>query len=142
MIGFEINADLKAREDLMLKVGYTYNNAEDKSPGQVTEDVTGVPEYTLNARLQYILPRLKSGIHMTMVKYGKSFRQLPTAMAPTNTVIENDRYTLFGIKITQPFLKKWEGYLTVSNIFDKDYEPESGYPAQGRNFWLGVSYKY
>lgn len=142
MIGFEINADLKAREDLMFKVGYTYNNAEDKSPGQVTEDVTGVPEYTLNARLQYIIPTLKSRIDMTMVKYGKSFRQLPTAMAPTNAVIENDRYTLFGIKITQPFLKKWEGYLTVSNIFDKDYEPESGYPAQGRNLWLGVSYKY
>jgi iron complex outermembrane receptor protein len=142
MMGFEINADLKASEDLTFKVGYTYNNAEDKSPGQVTEDVTGVPEYTLNARLQYTVPRLGSRIDMTMLNYGKSFRQLPTAMAPTDAVIENDSYTLFGIKITQPFLEKWEGYLTVSNLFDKNYEPESGYPAQGRNFWLGASYKY
>jgi len=39
-------------------------------------------------------------------------------------------------------MEKWEAYLSVSNLFDKDYEPETGHPAQGRSFWLGLSYRY
>ncbi|TAL26678.1 MAG: TonB-dependent receptor, partial [Nitrospirae bacterium] len=51
-------------------------------------------------------------------------------------------YTVFGAKISQPFLEKWEAYVSVNNLFDKNYEPESGFPAQGRNIWLGVIYNY
>jgi len=142
MRGFEINADLNPLKDLSFKVGYTYNHAEDVSPGQVTDKVTNAPKQQLDARVQYTAPNLGTRIAMTMLNYGKSYRQLPTAQSPTIAVIENDSYTIFGAKITQPFKEKWEAYLSVNNLFDKNYEPQSGYPAQGRNFWLGVSYKY
>jgi iron complex outermembrane recepter protein len=142
MYGLEFNADVNPLENLSFKLGYTYNNAEDVSPGQVTEEVTGVPDYIVNARVQYALPNLGSRLDLTMVSYGNSYRQLPTAMNPTLEVIENDSYTVFGAKITQPFLEKWEAYLTVNNLLDEDYEPESGYPGQGRAYYLGVSFNY
>jgi outer membrane cobalamin receptor len=31
---------------------------------------------------------------------------------------------------------------SVNNLFDEEYEPNTGYPAQGRQIWLGVTYKY
>jgi len=142
MQGFEINADLNPMENLSFKVGYTYTDAEDVSSGRATDDVTDVPEYKLDARVEYTLPNIGSRIALTMAKYGESYSQLPTATDPETEVLKNDGYTVFGAKISQPFLEKWEAYLTASNLFDENYEPESGYPAQGRAFWLGVSYRY
>jgi iron complex outermembrane recepter protein len=142
MKGFEFNADIYPMEDLSFKLGYTYNHAEDVSPGQVTDKVTNAPSQELNGQLQYVVYNWDTRVNLTGVYYGKSYRQVPTAKSPTLAVIENGSYTVFGAKISQPFLGKCEAYVSVNNLFDKNYEPQSGYPAQGRNIWLGVSYKY
>lgn len=142
MQGLEINTDLRPMENFSFKVGYTYNDAEDVSPGRATDDVTDVPAYKLDARVEYTLPNIESRIALTIAKYGESYSQLPTPTDPEEEVIDNEGYTVFGAKISQPFMEKWEAYFSVSNLFDEDYEPETGYPAQGRAFWLGVSYKY
>jgi iron complex outermembrane receptor protein len=142
MLGIEINADIDPVKSLSFNVGYTYIDAEDVSPGRATENVADVPEYKLDARLEYTAPTLGARIALTMAKYGDSYSQLPTATDPETEIVENTGYTVFGARFSQPFLAKWEAYLTVSNLSDENYEPESGYPAQGRVFWLGVSYKY
>jgi len=142
MKGFELDADVNPMESLSFKLGYTYNHAEDVSPGQVTDKVTNAPSQELNGQAQYIVSRWETRINLNAVYYGKSYGQLPTAQKPANPIIENQRYTIFGAKITQPFLEKWKAYLSVNNLFDKNYEPQSGYPAQGRNVWVGVTYHY
>jgi iron complex outermembrane recepter protein len=142
MRGIEIHADVDPVRDLSFEIGYTYIVAEDVSPGRVTENVTDVPEYKVGARLEYTAPTLGSRVALTMANYGESFSQLPTPADWENEVIVNEGYTVFGAALFQPFLKKWEAYLTVSNLSDESYESESGYPAQGRTFWFGVSYRY
>lgn len=142
MRGIEIMADFDPVKSLSFNVGYTYMDAEDVSPGRATENVTDVPEYKLDARLEYTVPTLGSRLALTMANYGDSYSQLPTATDPETEVVANEGYTVFGAKFSQPFLAKWEAYLTASNLSDESYEPESGYPAQGRIFWLGVSYKF
>lgn len=142
MLGIEISADVDPVKSLSFNVGYTYIDAEDASAGRATENVTDVPEYKLDARLEYTAPTLGSRIALTMAKYGDSYSQLPTANDPETEVVKNEGYTVFGARFSQPFMPKWEAYLTVSNLSDEDYEPESGYPAQGRTFWLGVSCEY
>jgi len=92
--------------------------------------------------LGWFLLFLGSRIALTMAKYGDSYSQLPTAADPETEVVKNEGYAVFGARFSQPFLATWEAYLTVSNLSDENCEPESGYPAQGRTFWLGVSYKY
>jgi outer membrane cobalamin receptor len=142
MLGFEVNADMDPVKSLSFNVGYTYLDAEDVSPGRATENVTDVPEYKLDARLEFKAPTLGSRIALTMAKYGDSYSRLPTAADPETEVVKNEGYAVFGARFSQPFLATWEAYLTVSNLSDENCEPESGYPAQGRTFWLGVSYKY
>jgi outer membrane receptor protein involved in Fe transport len=77
-----------------------------------------------------------------MVKVGKSYSQLPTPANPNDPEIKNESYTFFGGKISQAFMKHFEVYLAINNIFDKNYEPENGWPAPGRSFWLGFKVKY
>jgi iron complex outermembrane receptor protein len=142
MTGFEFNVELTPIKDLFLKIGYTYNIARDKSPGQVTEKVTNAPENIVNARIQYTIPHVGTRLDFNMVNVGKSYSQLPTPTNPNNPVLENESYTFFGGKISQTFLKHFEAYLAVDNVFDRNYEPENGYPAPGRSFWLGLTVKY
>jgi iron complex outermembrane receptor protein len=44
-------------------------------------------------------------------------------------------------RISKSFLKRYEAYLAINNIFDSDYESEYGFPGLGRNFYVGFSVK-
>ncbi len=142
MRGFEFNAELTPIKDLLFKVGYTYNKATDRSTGAVTDNVTNAPKNIVNARVQYTVPHVATRLDFNVVKVGKSYGQLPTPTNPNDPIVKNESYTFFGGKISQTFLKHFEAYLAVDNIFDKNYEPENGYPAPGRSFWLGLKVKY
>lgn len=142
MLGVELNAAVRPLKGLSLDVGYTYIDAKDVSPGHVTEDVTDVPEYKVDARLEYTVPTAATRVALTVATYSDSYSQLPTATDPENETIRNEGYTVLGAKLSQPFLEKWEAYVTASNLLDRDYEPETGYPAPGRAFWFGVTFAY
>ena len=92
--------------------------------------------------LQYIIPKLETKLNLTVMYMGESYSEVPTPEYPDDDAIENDNYTILNAKITQPIKDRFEAYLSVKNLFDEDYEPNTGYPSQGRQMWLGVSYKY
>jgi len=142
MTGAEFSADLTPVEDLFIRADYTYNHARDKSSGQVTNKVTGIPKHKINANVEYTLPYLGTRVDLTMVYQSKSYSQLPTATKPDTPILRNDTYTVFNAKISQKFLKHLEAFIYLDNIFDKNYEPESGIPAPGRTAWLGMSAKF
>ncbi|QCQ22250.1 TonB-dependent receptor [Desulfoglaeba alkanexedens ALDC] len=140
--GVEVNAVVTPMKDLSFKLGYSYNDAENKSPGRVTGEVLGVPEYTFNLGVQYIVPTLGTKLNLTLLYMGESYRQLPTPEEPDLDVVENESYNLCNIKVTQPFVSDhMEAFLAVDNLFDEDYEPVSGYPAPGMSMWLGLTYR-
>ena len=142
MLGFEVNAEITPFEDLLVKIGYMSNDATNKSDGRVTDEVAKVPDQTFNLGVQYILPVIRTRLNLTMLYVGKSYYQLPGPDDPDLEIIENDDYTLFNAKITQPFMSdRLETFVAVENLFDVDYEPTSGYPAPGMRMWLGLTYR-
>lgn len=142
MLGFEISAEVRPFTDLSLKIGYMNNTATNKSDGRVTDEVAKVPEHTLNVGVQYTLPVVRTRLNVTMLYVGESYYQLPTPDDPEQETIENDDYTLFNAKITQPFLSdRLETFVAVDNLLDEDYEPESGFPAPGMRAWLGLTFR-
>jgi iron complex outermembrane recepter protein len=142
MLGFEVSAEITPFADLLVKIGYMNNDATNKSDGRVTDEVAEVPEQTFNLGVQYILPVVRTKLNLTMLYVGESYYQLPTPDHPDDEVIENDAYTLFNAKITQPFMSdRLETFLAVDNLFDEDYEPTSGFPAPGMRMWLGLPYR-
>jgi iron complex outermembrane receptor protein len=142
MLGVEIGSVWTPLENLMIKANYMLNDAENKSSGRVTDKVVWVPEYELDLMVQYIIPKLESKLNLTLMHMGESYSEVPTLQYPDDPAVENDSYTILNAKITQPIKDRFEAFLSVNNLFDEDYEPNTGYPARGRQIWLGVSYKY
>lgn len=140
--GVEINALITPYTDLLFRVGYMYNDATNKSPERVSDEVLNTPEYTFNFGIQYTIPTIGTKLDWTMLYMGKSYGQLPTPDDPTLEVLENDSYQLCNAKITQPFMSdRLQVFFAVDNLFDEDYEPNSGYPAPGMQMWLGLTFK-
>ncbi len=64
MQGFELSGEVYPNKDLILKAGYTYNDAKDTSPGRVVDDLTFVPKHKVDAGLQYTIPWIKTRIDL------------------------------------------------------------------------------
>ena len=142
MLGVEISARITPIDDLTFKLGYMFNDASNKSPERVTDNVVNVPESTFSAGVQYLLPVIRTRLDLTMLCVGESYYQLPIPEDPEQETIENDSYTLFNAKVTQPFLNDHlDAFIAVENLFDEDYEPNNGYPAPGMRAWVGLTYR-
>ncbi len=142
MMGVEVNAQISPLEDLVFKIGYMYNDASNESPNRATDKVADVPEQTLSLGVQYTLPTIRTKLNLTMLYMGDSYYQVPVPDDPDQDTIKNDNYTLFNAKITQPFLSNHlETFIAVENLFDEEYEYESGCPAPGMRAWIGLTYK-
>jgi len=142
LYGIEFNAEIYPIDGLTLRLDYTYEEGRNRSEGRVTNDVTYIPRHKLDAGIQYIIPVLKTRLDFNMIHVSSTYSQLPTPSSPTNPVLKASDYTLFDAKITQPIWKYFEVYLGCRNIFDKNYEPEVGYPAPGRSLWTGILARY
>jgi outer membrane receptor protein involved in Fe transport len=142
LYGVEVNAEVNPLDGLTLRVDYTYEEAENRSDGKVTDDVTYVPRHKVDFAMQYQIPVIKTKLNFDMTYVAKTYSELPTPQSSATAVLEASDYTIFDAKITQPFLKYFEAYMAVRNIFDKNYEPEVGYPAPGRSYWAGLSVKF
>jgi len=151
MLGFELIGkfyplkDVALWEDLNLWAGYTYNRAEDKSSAAVTSKVRNVPEHKvdmgLHLRIPYI-PYIMPSLDIVGIYMGEVYSILPTITNPNDPTIKTDDFFTMNARLSMSFLKHFEAYLAVNNIFDKDYEVEFGYPAPGRSFYVGLTARY
>jgi iron complex outermembrane receptor protein len=141
LAGFELSGEINPMKDLLIRLGYTYNNARDRSDDRVTDDATFVPEHKVDLGLKYTVPYIITLVDLTCVYVTDSYNQLPTPQRPDQESIKTGDYFIVNARISKSFLKRFEAYLAVNNIFDSDYESEYGYPGFGRNFYAGLTVK-
>ena len=137
-----MNSEIYPTKDLVLKLGYTYNNARDQSDNRVTDRVVNIPEHKLDLGVSYTVPVTRTVLDVKGIIMSDMYTQLPTPAAPTRETQRVGGFFILNTKVSQKFLKKFEAYLAVNNILDRDYESEYGFPAQGRSFMGGVSAKF
>lgn len=136
--GLEAVGELTPFKGLVLRLAYTYLQAKDHSPDRVTDDVIGTPEHKVDLRISYTVPRLGTRLDLTGLFMAEQYDQVPTPARPTQETLKTGGYFLANLKITQPVGEHLQAFAFVSNIFDRDYESESGFPGPGRNFWVGL----
>jgi iron complex outermembrane receptor protein len=141
LAGFELIGEVYPMKDLIFTFGYTYNNACDRSDGRVTDHVVFIPEHKIDMGLKYTVPYIITVLDLTSVYVSDSYSELPTPENPTQEEIKTGDHFILNMRISKTFLKRYEAYLAVNNIFDSDYEAEYGYPGLGRNFYVGLSVK-
>lgn len=142
MTGLEAGVFVDPFEGLTLNADYTLNYARDHSSDRVTSDVVRIPLSKIDLGLAYILPEIKTRINLDATYLSPIYTQLPSPASPDLEKEKSDDYFLLGGRLTQPITEYGEIYLAVENIFDLDYEPDYGFPAAGRTFWVGAEAVY
>jgi len=134
--------DFSLWEDLKLWASYTYNHASNRSSDRVTNKVRNVPAHKVDMGIHLTIPYIETGLDLGGVYMGETYAILPSITYPNDPNIKLDDYFTMNVRISKAFLRHFEAYVAVNNIFDRDYEAEFGYPAQGRNFYFGLTAKY
>jgi iron complex outermembrane recepter protein len=140
--GVEAHGEVYPIQGLVLKLGYTFNASRDRSTNRVTDNVTYVPEHKIDLGLNYTVPYIVAPVDLTCVYLSDFYNQLPTPQKPDQKSIKTGDYFIVNARISKNFLKRYEAYLAINNILDSDYESEYGFPAPGRNFFVGLSAKF
>lgn len=141
LAGFELSGTINPLKGLLLRIGYTYNEGRDRSDDRVTENVTYIPAHKFDLGANYIVPYILAPLDLTFTYVNESYNQLPTPQRPEQKSIKTGDYFIMNARISKSFLKRYEAYLAINNIFDSDYESEWGFPGLGRNFYFGVAVK-
>jgi outer membrane receptor protein involved in Fe transport len=142
LYGLECSAEFYPVQDLVLKLGYNFNHATDQSDNRVTDHIVNVPEHKLDLGIQYTVPYTKTRLNLTGLLMASLYSSLPTPSSPTTKEIQTSGFFTMDMRLTQPFLKNFEAYIAFNNIFDREYEPQSGFPAPGRNIYGGITAKF
>jgi outer membrane receptor protein involved in Fe transport len=142
LAGFELTGEVNPAKDLVVRAGYTYISARDRSPNRVTTDFVNVPEHKVDVGVYYTIPYIKTRLDLTGVYMGEVYSQLPTPASPTAEVIKVADYYIMNVRVSKSFAKYFEAYVALNNIFDENYESESGFPAPGRNFYVGLAARF
>lgn len=129
--GIETQLTVNAIEDVVLRVGYTYTNK--------SEDVDYIPENRITAALETtILDRTFLSLAFKNTGERTYFDQWGTGAD-----IHLDAYSLLDFNANYELIKnRLTVFGKVSNIFDEDYVETIGYTTRGRNFKLGLDFRF
>lgn len=142
MTGLEAGVEIDPLEGLTLHADYTLNYARDHSSDRVTSDVVGIPLSKIDLGLVYVFPEIFTRLNLDATYVSPHYTQLPSPANPDLEKQRGDDYFLLGGRLTQPVTEYGEIYLAMENILDLDYEPDYGFPALGRTFWVGARATY
>jgi len=107
-------------------VGYTYMKIEKNYAGSGFVRDPNAPTDTWNVGIGYNSGNLQADIRGMAVS------------GRTSSNFAEKSYWVWDANVQFPVAKGYEAFLTIRNIFDKDYEEVATYPCAGRSFMLGV----
>jgi outer membrane cobalamin receptor len=142
MNGIELNTEFRPFESAAFTLGYTYNRARDHSRDRATDCVVDLPAHKIDMGLRYTLPYAETRIDLTQQITGRIFSQLPTAQDPGLDEEVAKGYYLCNLKFTQPLTRYLDGYVSLENIWDRNYETVYGFPQRGRTVLFGIDARY
>ena len=137
--GFEITAETRFVDNVLLRLGYTFMDTEDQSPNSQKDELQYRPRHKLTLEGKYTfyfgLSAYANVIYTAdQVYYSRSE---PFEKAELNN------YAIFNLKFDQTlFNGLLDVYVGADNLFDKNYEQSYGYPAAGRIIYGGVAVNF
>ncbi len=140
--GIETNTELYPAKDLVLKLAYNFNNPSDQSENRVTDKVRNVPQHKLDLGAQYTIPYIITRIDLNGILFSNYYSQVPTISRPDDLATRVPGYFVMNARVSKKFLNNFEAYVAINNIFDRNYEPEAGFPAEGRTIYGGLTAKF
>ena len=137
--GFEITAETRFIERLMLRLGYTFMDTEDKSPDSSKDELQYRPKNKLTLEGKYTFEFGFSAyaniIYIADQVYYERSEPFAQAKLPN--------YTIVNLKFDQTFFNNFlDVYVGADNLFDEDYSQSYGFPDAGRVIYGGVELRF
>ncbi|MEJ2588105.1 MAG: TonB-dependent receptor, partial [Deltaproteobacteria bacterium] len=137
--GVEVTAETRFIEPLMLRLGYTFMDTEDKSPGSQKDELQYRPRHKLTLEGKYTF-YFGFSIYANVI-YNAD--QVYYSRSEPFEKAELPNYAVANLKLNQSlFNGLLDLYVGADNLFDKDYEESYGFPGAGRVIYGGAQINF
>ena len=137
--GFEITGETRFVDNVLLRLGYTFMDTEDKSPNSPKDELQYRPKHKLTLEGKYTF-------HFGFSAYANviyNADQYYYERSEPFTKAKLDNYAIVNLKFDQALLNGLlDVYVGADNLFDKNYEQSYGFPAAGRMIYGGVAVNF
>ncbi|MCW8845337.1 MAG: TonB-dependent receptor, partial [Gammaproteobacteria bacterium] len=133
--GVELNGHYGNGENLELKLGYTFLDAENRDPNAETDAVQQRPRHKFSARLDYDFD-IGTRLYASWMYVADSLTLSRTT--PVETTELGD-YNVLDLGVSHPLFDDRVWLIgRVENLLDENYQEAYGFPQPGRRFYLGA----
>jgi vitamin B12 transporter len=137
--GFEITAETRFIERLLLRLGYTFMDSEDKSPNSPKDELQYRPKNKLTLEGKYTFECGFSAYANVIYIADQVYYERSEPF----TQAKLDNYAIVNVKLDQTFFNNFlDVYIGADNLFDKNYEYSYGFPAAGMVIYGGVELRF
>jgi outer membrane cobalamin receptor len=137
--GFEVTAETRFIERIMLRLGYTFMDTKDKSPNSQKDELQYRPRHKLTLEGKYTF-------YFGLSAYANiiyNADQIYYSRSEPLQKRELDNFAIVNLKFDQPLINgRLDVYVGADNLFDKNYEESYGFPAEGRVIYGGVAVNF
>ena len=134
--GFEVTAETRFIERLMLGLGYTFMDTKDKSPNSRKDELQYRPRHKVTLEGKYTC-RFGFSAYANMIY---NVDQVYYSRSEPLEKKSLDDFAIVNVKFDQVLLNGLlDIYVGADNLFDKNYEESYGFPAEGRLIYGGVA---
>ena len=142
--GIELELNKKFSDRVNGFFNYTYLDTEAENPDGTVQELTNTPKQHINYGLNY---QADKGYRFNLTGHlvGRRYTADSTGSdtRSVNKVYSHlPSYHLVDLKISRQVSEKQDWYVTIYNVFDKDYEDELFYPSSGISMMVGTNYKF
>ena len=134
--GIELTAETRFIESLMLRLGYTFMDTKDKSPGSQKEELQYRPRHKLTLEGKYTF-------YFGFSAYANIIYNADQVYYSRSEPLQKrdlDNFAVVNVKFDQTlFNGLLDLYVGADNLFDKYYEESYGFPAAGRTIYGGLA---
>lgn len=134
--GAELAASIFATDNLTLGANYTYTQAKNKTKNII---VTDVPKHKFFA---YVDWKIIPNVSLYISQEAEHGRYSTDGMGKKSKLIKLSGFGNTNAKVIYNVTKQLSLEAGVSNIFDKNYYYQAGYPEEGRLFFSNMRYQF
>jgi iron complex outermembrane receptor protein len=134
--GMEMSSGGWASDSIFCRLSYTYVDAAEDLQGGGSRQLRSRPKHTAMLELRY-----RSPWEMMFSANGIYVSGLHDLDADDNYTNVSS-YFVGNVRASWPFADRWEAYVSISNLFDENYQHRLGDPREGRAFVLGLDFGF
>ncbi|MBN1932959.1 MAG: TonB-dependent receptor [Desulfobacterales bacterium] len=137
--GFELTAENRFIENMMIRLGYTFLDTEDKSSNTEKEELQYRPKHKITFECKYDFEFGLSAYANIIHLAGQYFYSNDSPLIKK----ELDDYTLVNLKLEQQLHNDLLSlYIGADNLFDEDYAESYSFPRAGQTIYGGFEVRF